>query len=107
MEPENLVFRSIYVDSEVDRALLALADAEGIGRGLMFRRFLAAGLKRNRGRKVLPGREGTTLAMRAVYIPVDLYGRVTALAFKSRMGRTAVIRQLLRLGCEALKPTDR
>lgn len=103
MESERLVFRTVYVDPDVDAALRAKAASEGIGKGLMFRRFLAAGLRKNRGRKLSPGRDDTILAMRAVYVPVDLEGRVSVLAFKSRMGKTAVIRQLLRLGHEVLR----
>jgi hypothetical protein len=102
MDSEQMVFRTIYVDLDVDAALRAKADSERIGKGLMFRQFLAAGLRKNRGRKLLPERDGTRLMMRAAYVPVDLDGRVRALAFKSRMGTTAAIRQLLRLGHEAL-----
>ncbi|KQY80926.1 hypothetical protein [Pelomonas sp. Root1444] len=102
MASEQLVFRTVYVDPDVDTALRAMATSEGIGKGLMFRRFLAAGLRKNRGRKLQPGRNDTILAMRAVYVPADLEGRVSVLAFKSRMGKTAVIRQLLRLGHKAL-----
>lgn len=103
MDSERLVFRTIYVDPEVDLALRATAASEGIGKGLMFRRFLAAGLRKNRGRKLQPGRDDTILAMRAVYVPVDLEGRVSALAFKNRMGWCATVRQLLRMGEEALR----
>jgi hypothetical protein len=102
MDSEQMVFRTVYVDPDVDAALRAKAASEGLGKGLMFRRFLAAGLKKNRGRTLQSGRDDTILSMRAVYVPVELEARVTVLAFKSRMGKTEVIRQLLRLGHKAL-----
>ena len=105
MDSERLVFRTIYVDPEVDASLRAKAASEGISKGLMFRRFLEAGLARaNRSRtNLVPLKDDVRLAMRSVNVPVALDGRVSTLAFKNRMGWCATVRQLLRLGCEALR----
>lgn len=103
MDTSNWIFLSVYVDPDVDQVLRAHAAGENVSKGAMFRRYVIAGIARvDDGGKLVRACDDARLCMRAVYLPPDLYGRVSELRFTFRIGRTEVIRQLLRLGMDAL-----
>jgi hypothetical protein len=102
-DTDDWVFWSIYVDPDVDEALRTRAASEGVSKGAMFRRFFQSGLEQvDNGKELLAGRDGICLAMRAVYFPPNLYERLLELASARRMKKLEVVRQLLRLGMDAL-----
>ena len=73
MTAEKLVFRSIYVDRDVDEALRAHAERMGASKGKMFRTYLRTGMAKSRGGlsgAVLPS-NGSRLAARTVYLPAS------------------------------------
>jgi hypothetical protein len=105
MTAEKLVFRSVYVDPDVDEALRAHAERIGTSKGQMFRTYLRTGMARSRGglyRAALPG-NGSRLAARTVYLPVELDADLRAMAFDLHATENDLVRELLRIGMSALR----
>lgn len=100
----GLVFRSIYVDMDVDTALRAQAVKDGVSKGEMCRRYLRAGLARmNKASPIQPAPKGVSLGMRAVYLAADMDVAVRRLAREARALQTDVIRHAMRTGMKALE----
>lgn len=99
-----LVFRSIYVDMDVDEKLRAQAAKEGVSKGEMCRRYLRAGLVRmNKASPIPAAPKGVSLGMRAVYLAADMDTAVRSLAREARALQTDVIRCALRRGMKLLE----
>jgi len=101
----NLVFRTVYVDPDVDAALRGQAAREGISKGQMFRKYLETGMALGaKGRRLPPlmDSRGTRLCMRTVFLPPALDTKLEGRAFVMKTAKTDLIRQYLRLGMSAL-----
>lgn len=104
MDTSNWVFLDVYVDNDVDEALRARASRQNVSKGVMFRRYVVAGIARvDAGVELVRLCDNVRLCMRAVFLPPDLYSRVSEFHFTFHIRRTEVLRQLLRLGMEALE----
>jgi hypothetical protein len=103
MTTEKLVFRSIYVDRDVDEALRAHAERIGASKGKMFRTYLRTGMAKYRGGlsgAVLPGNE-SRLAARTVYLPAELDADLRSMAFDLHATENDLVRTFLRIGMSA------
>ena len=101
----NMVFRTVFVDSDVDRAVREQADKASVSRGEMFRRYLAQGMvlsKRGRKLAALPSNE-VPLTLRTVYLPLDVDASLQGQAFHLRTSKSDLMRQFLRMGMESLR----
>jgi hypothetical protein len=104
MSDDNLVFRSVYVDPDVDNTLRAQAARERVSKGEMFRAYLRKGMRSKRAlERVLDA--NAVLCMRTVYLPalVDEELRVRALAL--RVSKSDLLRKYLWAGCKAMQPS--
>lgn len=98
-----LVFRSIYVDMDVDAKLRAQAAEDGVSKGEMCRRYLRAGLARmNKVSPIPAAPKDVSLGMRTVYLAADMDAAVRSLAREARALQTDVIRCAMRRGMKAL-----
>lgn len=101
----NFVFRTVYVDTDVDAALKAQAARDGISKGHMFRTYLETGMALAARRRKLPqvddGRD-VRLCMRTVFLPPALDEKLEGRAFAMKKSKSDLIRQYLRLGMDAL-----
>lgn len=105
MTAEKLVFRSVYIDRDVDEALRAHAERIGTSKGQMFRTFLRTGMTKSRGSlcgAALPG-DGSRLAARSVYLPAALDADLRSMALGLHATENDLIRELLRVGMSALR----
>ena len=98
------VFRSIYVDMDVDAALRARAVKDGVSKGEMCRLYLKAGLARmDKASPISAAPQGVSLGMRAVYLAADMDAAVRGLAREARALQSDVIRHAMRSGMDALE----
>jgi hypothetical protein len=105
MTVEKLVFRSIYVDRDIDEALRAHAERIGTSKGQMFRTYLRTEMAKSKGGlcgKALPGK-GSRLAARTVYLPAGLDADLRSMAFDLHAPENDLVRELLRIGMSALR----
>lgn len=99
-----MVFRSVYVDPDVDAAVVADAREGKVSKGEMFRRYLRAGIACvEQGEVPEPLARDVTLAMRSVYLSVDIDEWLRARAFAVKTGQSQVLRQVVRLGMKTLR----
>jgi hypothetical protein len=101
----NMVFRSVYVDPDVDRALRDQADKAGVSKGEMFRRYLEQGMavaKAGGKLSALPAGKAP-LTMRTVYLPFRVDESLRGQAFELRTSKSDLLRQFLRMGMQALR----
>lgn len=102
---DHLVFRTVYVDHDVDAALRGQAAREGISKGQMFRKYLETGMAlgvKGRGLPPLMDSRDTRLCMRTVFLPPAMDTKLEGRAFRMRTAKTDLIRQYLRMGMDAL-----
>jgi len=102
---DNLVFRTVYVDPDVDAALRGQAAQEGVSKGQMFRKYLETGVAlATKGRRLpqLVDSRDTRLCMRTVFLPPALDTKLEGRAFVMKTAKTDLMRQYLRLGMNAL-----
>lgn len=102
---DDLVFRTVYVDPDVDVALRRQAAEDGLPKGTMFRRYLETGMAlaaKGRKRPPVPPAKETRLCMRAVFLPSVVDATLNGRARTLKTSKTDLIRQYLRLGMDAL-----
>jgi hypothetical protein len=102
---DNLVFRTVYVDADVDAALRGQAAQEGVSKGQMFRKYLETGMALGaKGRRLpaLVDSRDTRLCMRTVFLPPAWDAKLEGRAFMMKTPKTDLIRQYLRMGMDAL-----
>lgn len=92
---DPLVFRSIYVDHDLDAAVRARAAAERLSNGEMLRRCLRQGLGRHRQQPSESAPRDRLLA-RSVFLPLELDKALKARAYDIRVRENELVRQLLR-----------
>lgn len=102
MPSDNMVFRSVYVDHEVDAALRAQAAEEGVSKGEMFRRYLLKGMRLKRATTRLLDAK-VSLSVRTVYLPVEVDEELRALAFQLRTSKSDLIRKYLFAGMASME----
>ena len=104
----SLVFRTLYVDHDVDAALRAQAAREDVTKGEMCRRYLSAGMKRILAKKLaVPPPDNARLSLRTVYLPVALNSDIQGYAWELRTAQTQLMRYALRTGMEVLQRRPR
>lgn len=102
---EGLVFRTVYVDPDVDAALRKQAVEEGLSKGKMFRRYLETGVALAARRRKLPplvDSRDTRLCMRTVFLPYALDEKLEGRSILMKKSKTDLIRHYLRLGMDAM-----
>jgi hypothetical protein len=102
---DGLVFRTVYVDRDVDAALRKQAAEEGLTKGKMFRRYLETGVTLAARRRKLPplvDSRDTRLCMRTVFLPHALDEKLEARAILMETSKADLIRQYLWMGMDAL-----
>ncbi|MBV8034326.1 hypothetical protein [Roseateles sp.] len=102
MTTDKMVFRSVYVDPDVDQALRAQAAESGVSKGEMFRTYLAKGMRSKRAAGMQLD-AGVTLAMRTVYLPAEVDDELRTRAFMLRTTKSDLIRKYLWAGMTALQ----
>jgi hypothetical protein len=99
-----MVFRSLYLDPDVDEALKAEAGLLGVSKGVMFRRYLERGMT-SAVRAPLP--EGQPrLRVRTVYLPREIDELLRSQAIDMRTSESDLIRQYLRSAISTERHTD-
>ena len=97
-----MVFRSVFVDPDIDKALVAQAEREGIQKGVVFLRYLDKGMELARAGQPLPVVEANiTLALRTVHVPYRTDEQLRVDAFHLRISKMDILRMYLRMGMEA------
>jgi hypothetical protein len=89
--PSSLVLRTIYIDDSVDRALTARAQASGLSKGSVFRRWLADGVRAvrqgHRSRVPLPATTAP-LVLKTVQLSTQVDYLLRVQAFDETCSRT-------------------
>ena len=98
-----MVFRTVYMDHEVDRALRAQAAETGVQKGQMFRIYLAKGMH-TPGATKLPLGDGVSLSVRSVLLPESVDDNLRGLSFSLRIPKSELIRKFLYAGMGAMQP---
>lgn len=96
-----MVWRSVYLDPDVDAQLRAQADSEGVKQGEMFRRYLARGMELASDGAALPVLEDVPVALRTTYLSFSVTETLRVQAYRLRTSQMALMRQYTRLGAEA------
>jgi len=102
---DNLVFRTVYVDPDVDAALRAQAARDAVSKGQMFRKYLETGMAVSARKRRLPplvDSRDVRLCMRTVFLHPALDMKLEGRAFVMKISKSDLIRQYLRLGMDAL-----
>ena len=101
MNTDGLVFRSVYIDTDVDQTLHAAAVAEGVSKARMYLRYLARGLALADAGAHRPDlADGVPICMRSAYLPVALDETLRVQAYKLRTTQMALMRQYTRMAAE-------
>lgn len=100
-----MVFRSVFVDPDVDRTLRERANEAGISKGEMFRRYLERGMAGAKAGGSLPTlpKDEVALTLRTVYLPFKVDESLRGQAFHLRTSKSDLIRRYLRAGMHALE----
>lgn len=105
MKQDDTVFKSVYVDPQVDRAVFAHAQRLGTSKDDVYRRFLDVGLAQFASGASLPRARKVVPMLRAVGIHVDVDERLRVLAFNLRLDRSKLVQRLTQLGLRAIEAT--
>ena len=105
MDSDNLVFRTVFVDRDVDAAVLAYAERLQAKRGALFRLFLEAGLAHLARGGALPAARAETAVIRTALLPIAVDERLEGLAWRLRIDKVDLIRALARHGMLAMQAT--
>jgi hypothetical protein len=100
MPADKMVFRSVYVDPAVDSALKTQAFETGVSKGEMFRTYLRKGMRSKRAAAMHLNAD-VRLAMRTVYLPVEVDEQLRNRAFELRTTKSDLIRKYLWAGMAA------
>jgi hypothetical protein len=95
---ENMVFRSLYVDPDVDEELQAEARRLGVSKGAMFRRYLERGMAAAAPALLPEGQQ--RLRVRTVYLSREIDELLRSRAFDLRTSKSDLIRRYLRSAAE-------
>lgn len=94
-----MFFRSVFVDRDVDQAVVMHAKAVGATPASVYRRFLETGLAElGRGVPLPAAQEGQGLALRTVYVSVEADEKLTSMAFHMRIEKADLSCRAARLG---------
>lgn len=105
MSDGGLVFRTVYVDADVDSALLAQAARDGISKGRMFRHYLEVGMAlaaKGTQRPTLPDSAAIRLRMRTVYLHFAVDEALAARSWQLKVSKSYLTRQYLAMGMKDL-----
>ena len=105
MDSDNLVFRTVFVDRDVDAAVLAYAERLHAKRGAIFRLFLQAGLAHLERGGALPAARAETAVIRTTLLPIAVDERLEGLAWRLRIDKVDLIRALTRDGMPTIRAT--
>jgi hypothetical protein len=104
VDTRDMIFRSVYVDPDVDRTLRQQAKQAGTPASEMFRRYLQRGMTefREGARRAALPKGNAPLALRTVFVPVDVDEELRVQAFHLRTSKSKLMRQVLWMGMLAL-----
>jgi hypothetical protein len=100
---DNLVLSTIYVDPDIDEHLRGQEALLGMCKAMLFRRYLAAGMKAARTRPdLLPAaysdQARPPLVLKTIYLDAKVDSRLRAEAFDARTPKNDLVRRYVRLG---------
>ena len=105
MDTSELVFRSVYVDHDVDRTVIAHAKRLGVPSGAVFRMVLDAGLAQLSTQACLPAAKDEVSVLRTVSIRYEVAEAVRMLEYRHSTDRGTLAQRLTRLGMRFLETT--
>lgn len=103
MTLDHSIFRSVFVEPEVDKAVLAHAKRMGGTAGTAYRLFLEAGLHQVACGVPLPAAVDITPVLRTCNIRVDIDQRLQGLAYRLRVPQAQLGMRVARLGMRAIR----
>lgn len=107
MNTDDTVFRSVYVDPEVDRAVFARAESRGQKKTAVYLEFLAVGLAQFTAGAPLPRARRVVPILRAVGLDMEVDEQLRVLAFDLGIEKTELGQRLTQLGMRAIDRSGR
>lgn len=103
MNHDNLVLRTIYIDPELDDALMRQARSDNVGKAELFRHYLRLGIKTVRSSANAPPMDlaKVVLVLRTIFIDPALDDLLRVEAFDARLPKNDLIRYYLSIGMTA------
>lgn len=102
-----MTFRSVYVDRDVDAAVLARATRVGVTAGSVYRSFLEAGLAQLSLGAHLPEAPPDSVAvLRTCYVQCRSDDKLAALAIRQRQDLSELSRRVTRLGMVTIQRAE-
>ena len=101
MHTEGMVWRSVYIDPDVDEQLRAQAKAEGVRQEEMFRRYLSRGMELASAGAARPVLADVPVALRTAYLPYQVTETLRVQSYRLGTSTMDLMRQYTRLGAEA------
>ncbi len=98
MNTDDMVFRSVFVDRDVDQAVLAQAKRLGASAGSVYRLFIEAGLARLSQGTPLPAVSSEPAVLRTVHVHCTSDELLKSKAFQLRMAHDELSRRVCTLG---------
>lgn len=98
MDTNDLIFRTVFVDRDVDLEVLARAKRLGTSPASVFRSFLEAGLENVRRGKPIPASKLDASVVRTVYISVAADESLSALGCRLGVDKSELLRKVTRQG---------
>lgn len=106
MSTENMVLRTIYVDSDVDDKLRNEALKNHTSKAKLFRNYLVAGIDAAKNHpdllEKIQTEGGAPLILRTVHLDPKVDNKLRAEAFAKRTSKNDVMRRYVRIGMESL-----
>ena len=97
------VFRSVYVDGDIDAAVRARAQRTGASGGEAFRGLLLTGMARAVGDVSSTWLPAGRLKARTVFLPAELDANLRSMSYDQRTSENDLIRRLLRIGMSSTR----
>ena len=98
MQSDDTVFRTVFVDREVDRALLAHTERLGASAGSVYRLFLESGLAQLKQGAQLPAADEGAAVLRTAHVGYAADVLLQGKAFRLRLAFDELSRRVTRLG---------
>lgn len=103
MDREGMVFKSVFVDPEVDRAVFAYARRVRTTKASVYRLFVDAGLTQLAAGASLPPARNVVSIMRTVDLSIDVDESLRILAFDLRIDWSQLVQRLTQLGMHSIE----